>query len=203
MNKNNLFPSLTENPIINKQGILSFYPDFLPTNVTDDFYNSLLSNLAWSEEHIQMFGKTMKVPRLVCWYGDRHSVYRYSGVEHLPLPWTNTLIELKDKIETFTQHRFNSVLCNLYRDGNDSMGWHSDDEKELGQHPFIASLSLGDSRIFKVRHKSSKEQCKLVLPHGSLLIMSGAFQKYWQHCIPKTNTSLASRINLTFRTIKS
>jgi len=202
MNKNSVLPSSTENPIINKQGMLSFYPDFLATNDANDFYNSLLTHLAWSEEHIQMFGKSVKVPRLVCWYGDRNSVYRYSGVEHLPQPWTETLSGLKDKIETFTQHSFNSVLGNLYRDGSDSMGWHSDDEKELGQHPFIASLSLGENRIFKVRHKSSKEQYKLLLPHGSLLIMSGSFQQYWQHCIPKTSTPVASRINLTFRTIK-
>ena len=150
-----------------------------------------------------MFGRTVRVPRLVCWYGNRNAIYRYSGVEHIPHPWTKSLSELKTRIETFTQRTFNSVLGNLYRNGYDSMGWHSDDEKELGPNPFIASISLGSTRLFKVRHKSSKEQIKLLLPHGSLLTMSGPFQHHWQHSIPKTSAPIAPRINLTFRDIKS
>lgn len=203
MNQNILLTDSFKNPIINKDGLLSFYPDFLPHDKADYFFNLFLNELEWSEEHIQMFGKTVQVPRLVCWYGNREAIYHYSGVEHMPHPWTKSLNELKARIETFTQHAFNSVLGNFYRNGNDSMGWHSDDEKELGLNPFIASISLGSTRMFKVQHKSSKEQIKLLLPNGSLLTMSGSFQHHWRHCIPKTSAPVTPRINLTFRTIKS
>ena len=190
------------NPVFNSDGVLDIYPDFLPHDVADNFYELFLNELNWSEEQIQMFGKTIPVPRLICWYGNKEAVYRYSGVEHIPHPWTSSLRELKNRIEAFTQYSFNSVLGNLYRDGNDAMGWHSDDEKELGQNPFIASISLGAERVFKIRHKSTREQYKLILPHGSLLTMSGPFQHHWQHSIPRTSTYKAPRINLTFRNIK-
>ena len=199
----NIFPLDTViNPVIQNDGVLNLYPDFLPNDVADNFYELLLNELNWSEEHIQMFGKTIPVPRLICWYGNKEAIYRYSGVEHIPYPWTKSLLELKNHIEAFTQYSFNSVLGNLYRDGNDAMGWHSDDEKELGQNPFIASISLGALRVFKIRHKSTREQYKLTLPHGSLLTMSGLFQHHWQHSIPRTSTCKMPRINLTFRNIK-
>ncbi|WP_455196776.1 alpha-ketoglutarate-dependent dioxygenase AlkB family protein [Kaarinaea lacus] len=199
----NIFPLDTfTNPVIHNDGVLNLYPDFLPHDVADNFYELFLNALNWSEEHIQMFGKTIPVPRLICWYGNKGAIYRYSGVEHIPYPWTKSLWELKNRIEAFTQFSFNSVLGNLYRDGNDAMGWHSDDEKELGQNPFIASISLGAERVFKIRHKSTREQYKLTLPHGSLLTMSGPFQHHWQHSIPRTSTCKTPRINLTFRNIK-
>lgn len=202
MNQTRLLTDSFKNPIINKDGLLNFYPEFLTHEEADYYFDLFLNDLAWSEEHIQMFGKTVRVPRLVCWYGNSEAIYRYSGVEHIPHPWTKSLNELNTRIETFTQHTFNSVLGNLYRNGNDSMGWHSDDEKELGPNPFIASLSLGLERTFKVQHKASKEQIKLLLPHGSLLTMSGPFQHHWRHCVPKIRTAAGPRINLTFRDIK-
>ena len=111
-----------------------------------DIHNRLLKELDWSEEHLQIYGKSVKAPRLMCWYGDPDAVYTYSGVTHTPLAWTDILLKLKQRLETVTGKEFNSMLANLYRDGNDSMGWHSDKEKELGTAPFIASLSFGDAR---------------------------------------------------------
>lgn len=182
---------------------LVLYPDFLNANTADQLFTLLLNQLAWSEETINMFGKSILVPRLVCWYGDQNAIYNYSGVRHDPLPWIQPLLDIKNKLETFTSHSFNSVLGNLYRNEKDSMGWHSDNEKELGDEPFIASLSLGEARIFKARHKTSKKSIKLTLTHGSLLTMSGNFQQCWQHCVPKCSTQKGERINLTFRNILS
>ena len=176
-----------------------FYEDFLTKEQAGNLFNDLLNNLGWTEESINMFGKTILVPRLVCWYGDKTATYRYSGITHNPLPWTRSLRDIKSKVETATKQTFNSVLGNLYRNENDSMGWHSDNEKELGDEPFIASLSLGEERIFKIKHKTSREQIKLALPSGSLVTMAGAFQKNWQHCVPKNTASKKPRINLTFR----
>ncbi|HEY5601976.1 MAG TPA: alpha-ketoglutarate-dependent dioxygenase AlkB [Gammaproteobacteria bacterium] len=190
------------NPMVSHDGTLSLYPDFLAQDNADLLFAYLLQELAWSEEYIRMFGKSVLAPRLVCWYGDKDAVYRYSGIEHTPLPWTKTLEKLKVDVETATQHRFNSVLGNLYRNEHDSMGWHSDNEKELGDAPFIASISLGAARIFKARHKTAKEQIKLILPHGSLLTMSGPFQHYWRHSVPKSSQPQTARINLTFRYIQ-
>jgi len=185
--------------IVDHDGQLCFYQDFLTTEEAKYLFNVLLNNLDWAEESINMFGKSILVPRLVCWYGDKTAIYRYSGVKHTPLPWTKSLSELKGKIEIVTQQTFNSVLGNLYRNENDSMGWHSDNEKELGNMPFIASLSLGEERIFKIKHKTTKNQLQLTLPSGSLVTMSGSFQHNWQHCIPKSTTPKKPRINLTFR----
>ncbi|WP_455208450.1 alpha-ketoglutarate-dependent dioxygenase AlkB family protein [Kaarinaea lacus] len=196
-----LYPTLM-NSLIDQDGKVYLYPDFLTKEAADNLYRLYLNDLAWSEEHIQIYGKSILVPRLVCWYGNQDAVYNYSGVKHTPLPWTASLTALKAQVETFTQHTFNSVLGNLYRNEEDSMGWHADDEKELGINPFIASVSLGAERIFKARHKTTKEQIKLILPHGSLLTMSGPFQQYWQHSIPKTSISKTPRINLTFRYIQ-
>lgn len=189
-------------PVIDQDGTLCLFPEFLPKGKADKYFEQFQKELAWSEETIAMFGKSILVPRLVCWYGDKDAVYRYSGVEHLPHSWTETLLELKTKLEAFTEQSFNSVLGNLYRNGHDSMGWHADDEKELGRNPFIASISLGAERTLKVRHKTSKQSAKIILPSGSLLTMAGAFQHHWQHCIPKTGKPVGARINLTFRHIK-
>ncbi|MCI0505952.1 MAG: alpha-ketoglutarate-dependent dioxygenase AlkB [Gammaproteobacteria bacterium] len=191
------------NSLIDHDGTLNLYPDFLPKHDADRLYEFFLDELAWSAEYIHMFGKTTLAPRLVCWYGDQEASYNYSGVDHTPLPWTESLARLKTKVAVSTQQPFNSVLGNLYRNQNDSMGWHSDDEMELGEDPFIASISLGEARKFKARHKSTGEQVEVTLPHGSMLTMSGPFQRYWQHCVPKTRKPKTQRINLTFRYIKS
>ena len=148
-----------------------------------------------------VFGRPVKVPRLMCWYGDPDASYTYSGVKHDPLPWTETLNSVRRHVEQICRHPFNSVLANLYRDGRDSMGWHADNEKELGINPVIASFSLGDERLFRLSHNKTKEKLDIVLGHGDLLIMAGALQHHWRHSVPKTKQPKMRRINLTFRQI--
>jgi alkylated DNA repair dioxygenase AlkB len=162
-------------------------------------FAKLSSSLAWQEESIVIFGKWVKVPRLMCWVGDSDASYRYSGVTHQPHPWTEALQGVRKRIEHQCQYSFNSVLANLYRDGQDSMGCHADDEKELGLNPLIASLSLGDERLFRLHHKQSKQRLDMMLGPGDLLIMGGALQHHWQHALPKTKKAKTPRINLTFR----
>ena len=138
----------------------------------------------------------------MAWYGDNNSQYSFSGLKLRPNLWTNELLELKLKIEERSQNNYNSVLLNKYKDGSDSMAWHSDGEKELGANPVIASLNLGGSRKFQLRHTQTKEKIELILTHGSLLIMQGELQHFWQHQVPKTAKKVSERINLTFRLIK-
>jgi alkylated DNA repair dioxygenase AlkB len=149
-----------------------------------------------------MFGKLLAQPRLTAWYGSAGTNYSYSGLNLVPEPFSKELLTLKAKIEQVGSTQFNSVLLNLYRNENDSMGWHADDEKELGINPIIASLSLGQTRKFQVKHKLTKNlNLNLLLTHGSLLLMRGEMQHYWQHAIPKSKNSCDQRINLTFRNI--
>lgn len=148
-----------------------------------------------------MFGRTVPAPRLEAWYGDPGAAYTYSGLAHEPLPWTAELQDLRERVESATATTFNSVLANLYRSGADSNGWHADDEPELGEQPVIASLSLGATRRFLLRHRASGERVELMLEAGSLLVMRGATQQCWQHCVPKQRTVQAPRINLTFRRV--
>ncbi len=168
---------------------------------SDLLFAKLKSTLAWQEEDIFIYGKRCKVPRLMCWYGDPGACYRYSGVDHQPLPWTDELLLIKEKVQSCSQSSFNSVLANLYRNGRDSMGCHADDEKELGQNPVIASLSLGEERLFKLHHKKRKQTLDINLGYGDLLVMAGMLQHHWVHSIPKTPKSKGPRINLTFRKI--
>lgn len=182
-----------------QQDDLEYIPDFLSPSESNTLFGTLKDTLNWQEEIIKMYGKPVKVPRLVCWYGDKNIEYRYSGVNHVSLAWTAELLELKQRIEKHSSHLFNSVLGNLYRDERDSMGWHSDNEKELGNTPCIASISLGEERLFKIRNNLSGETFGETLNNGSLLIMSGNFQNEWQHSIPKEKTIRGPRINLTFR----
>jgi len=184
-----------------RDGELVYLPGFLPPSVADAMFRRLRSELAWHEETIVIAGKSVKVPRLVCWYGDEGAVYRYSGVDHRPLPWHPALLELREAIEARSGWTFNSVLGNWYRDGNDSMGWHADNEKELGANPSIASLSLGATRLFRLRHTRSGDIVDLELADGSLLLMGGALQHHWRHCLPKTRKPVGERINLTYRFI--
>lgn len=178
---------------------IKYIPEFLSQDESEKLFSIFYNTLDWQEETIKMYGKPVKVPRLVCWYGDSDVEYRYSGINHIASPWTSELIELKQKIEQHTQKSFNSVLGNLYRNEQDSMGWHSDNETELGSTPCIASISLGEQRLFKVRQRKTGETSGDILANGSLLIMSGDFQKQWQHCVPKEKTIRGPRINLTFR----
>ena len=168
---------------------------------SDQLFATLQTGLAWQEEAIFIFGKWVKVPRMMCWYGDPEANYRYSGVNHQPRPWTTKLHSIRKKVEQQCQCTFNSVLANLYRDGNDSMGCHADDEKELGLNPVIASLSLGDERLLKLHHKKRKEILDVILGHGDLLVMAGTLQHHWMHSVPKTKQIKTPRINLTFRKI--
>lgn len=177
--------------------IKGFYCPPEADRLFDDFYRTL----DWQEEAVLIFGKACKVPRLMCWYGDPETIYRYSGVAHRPLPCTGELAAVKARIELCSGYAFNSVLANLYRDGRDSMGYHADNEKELGINPAIASLSLGDSRLFRLRHKKRRENLDIVLERGDLLVMAGTLQHHWLHALPKTRQVKHPRINLTFRRI--
>jgi alkylated DNA repair dioxygenase AlkB len=157
------------------------------------------------QEDITVFGKTHPQPRLVAWHGDPGASYTYSGIHHEPVPWTPLLQGLREKVEDISQHHFNSVLLNYYRDGRDSMGLHADDEPELGRDPVIASLSLGEQRSLYFRHRSRRDldNLNLSLPDGSLLIMSGATQENWKHGMRKLSRHCGPRVNLTFRLIRS
>lgn len=180
---------------------IEYYAQFMPQDVAWESYHALLEQTDWQQETITVYGKSHPTPRLSSWVGDTGTEYRYSNMTMRPLPWTPLLRALKSKVEAASQHQFNSVLLNNYRDGQDSNGWHSDDEPELGPEPVIASLSLGAPRDFKLRHKQQRAlKYSLTLAHGSLLIMRGQTQAYWQHHIPK-RARAGQRLNLTFRTI--
>jgi alkylated DNA repair dioxygenase AlkB len=163
----------------------------------------LTEQTPWQQPQVRIYGRYMVVPRLVAWYGDAEASYRYSGLTHQPLPWTPLLAQIREQVEQAAGQSLNGVLLNYYRDGQDSMGWHSDDEAELGVNPLIASLNLGGTRRFDLRRKGqSRIEHSLDLQHGSLLVMRGATQHHWQHQVAKTRASCAPRLNLTFRLIK-
>jgi alkylated DNA repair dioxygenase AlkB len=160
----------------------------------------LKTEIEWQQGNIKIFGKIIKEPRLTAWYGEK--AYTYSGKLNHPKPWNPLLMELKNEVEHYTKIEFNSVLLNYYRNGADSMGWHSDDENELGEMPFICSLSFGSERKFQIRTKFDKKIYQsLLLGNGSLLMMQNDFQQNYQHQVPKTTKKIGERINLTFRKI--
>lgn len=178
-----------------------YAPAFFDSQTSDLYFKQLLEQVNWKQENIKLFGKEMPMPRLTAWYGDKG--YTYSGLENKPQPWLPVLLQIKEKIQNATGHSYNSVLLNLYQNGQHSMGWHSDDEPELGPEPGIASVSFGAARRFGFRHRYNKAQKNLYLTiaHGSLLLMQGPTQHNWQHAIPKTARPTGNRINLTFRNI--
>lgn len=182
---------------------ISFYPEINLHKPSDVLLIELIRQTPWRQEQITIYGKRWPQPRLSAWYGDRKASYQYSGISMDPLPWTKTLLDLKTTVEALTEQSFNSVLLNYYRDHQDSMGMHSDDERELGPEPVIASLSLGEERMFLLKHRSRKDlkTLKLTLPSGSLLLMKGPTQHYWKHGINKERVACGARVNLTFRTI--
>lgn len=175
---------------------------FLPKADADTLFQTLQTEIPWRQDSLRIAGKLTPVPRLQAWYGDPGTTYHYSGLTLDPLPWTPALATLKQRIETYSDCHFNSLLINLYRNEQDSVGWHADDEPELGQNPAIASLSLGETRDFQLKHRQHRDR-KLSLPlqHGDLLIMKGALQHHWLHQIPKSKAPCDPRINLTFRRI--
>lgn len=180
---------------------LTYLPGFFGSDA-DRLLAEVQATTAWRQDTFRIYGKEMPIPRLNAWYGEPGCVYTYSKIELDPLPWTGPLVEIKERIEPTAGGEFNSVLVNLYRDGADSVAWHSDDEPELGTRPVIASVSLGASRSFHLRHKELPDvRHRMRLEHGSLLVMRGTTQRHWQHQVPKTKASVGPRINLTYRLI--
>lgn len=163
----------------------------------------MIAEIAWRRESITLFGKKHMQPRLICWMGDPGCAYRYSGKRHEPAPWHPLVSDLRRRVEALAGAAFNSVLLNLYRDGNDSMGFHADDEPELGPEPIIASLSLGAERAMQFRHRHDRAlpAKRLPLADGSLLVMRGGTQANWKHAIPKMRKPVGARVNLTFRRV--
>lgn len=176
-----------------------YYPNALGKALADEYLNALKTELPWRQDAIRMFGKTINIPRLQSWHGDPECVYTYSNLTLQPLPWSHSLTALKKRCEQLSQSAFNSVLANWYRDGNDSMSFHADDEPELGINPVIASVTLGEARPFVFKHKETKATYTQHLAHGSILIMAGATQSHYLHGIAKTKKPIGGRINLTFR----
>ena len=178
---------------------------FLTSEQADWLFRRLRDAVPWRQDRIRIFGKVYDVPRLQQWFSDAGLVYTWSGLRMEPVPWLPALQRLRDKVIEETAHPFNTVLVNLYRDGRDTVGWHADDESELGEHPVIASISLGAERDFQLRHRSRPDVSTqtIRLPHGSLLLMSGTTQKYWKHCVPRRKQVKGERINLTFRRVVS
>ncbi len=185
------------------EGELYLLPRFVADSEAAYLLDALSTELAWTRHRVRLFGREHLTPRLCAWYGDPGARYAYSGQALEPLPWPPALARLRERLNTALGLAFNSVLCNLYRDGADSMGWHSDDEASLGPRPVIASLSLGATRRFALRHRARRyRSVTLALGHGDLLIMSGGTQQHWQHAVPKTRLPVGSRMNLTFRAVR-
>ena len=182
---------------------LDYSPHWLDPATADRWFQALVEQTPWQQPEVLLFGNRHPVPRLVAWYGDVEARYRYSGMTHEPLPWTPLLSEIRQRVVNAVGQPLNGVLLNYYRDGQDSMGWHSDDERELGLDPLVASLSLGGSRRFDLRRKgASRIEHSLTLEHGSLLVMAGQTQHHWQHQVAKTRQACQPRLNLTFRLIR-
>lgn len=194
-----LFSESTPRELLPYDGSAVFHDWVLGERSHLDVLSRLVETLDWEQRHLVMFGKEVAEPRLSAWYGDES--YTYSGMTLDPRPLTPELDELRVLCQDLAGFRFNSVLVNLYRSGDDSMGWHADDEPELGPSPVIASLSLGATRRFKFRHRQTRTIVEHDLTGGSLLVMSGACQSAWMHAIPKQKRVTDARINLTFRWI--
>ncbi len=185
-----------------ENGEFIFYSNFFSKAESDSLLKDLRSNIVWKQESMNMYGKKVDFPRLTAWYGNNDKPYSFSGITLQPLPWSSEILSIKSKIEPVAKTAFNSVLLNLYRDGNDSISWHTDAEKELGTNPVIASVNFGATRKFQLRHIKTNEKLEIELTHGSLLVMQGELQHFWQHQVPKTSKVVGERINLTFRVIK-
>lgn len=176
-------------------GILQFHECFLPPELANRFFVDLRDDCRW-EQQPALFGHMQ--PRLTASYGDPGLTYRYSNTVNVALPWTPTLLEIKERIEA-VQGQYNYCLLNRYRSGEDSMGMHADDEPEMGE--VIGSLSLGACRSFRIKHNQTKETMKFLVGHGTLIIMAGTMQQFWKHGVPKTKRRVGERINLTFRRV--
>ena len=183
-------------------GRVTLWPVAFDAATADELLVELERTIDWQHETFHLFGTARTVPRLVAWHGDPGAVYTYSGVTHVPAPWTPVLERVRARVSELSGAEFNSVLLNRYRSGRDAMGWHSDDEAELGPEPVIASVSLGATRRFRLRHRKRRDRTlSFDLPHGSLLIMSGTLQTHWMHSLARTSHPVAERINLTLRRV--
>jgi len=181
---------------------ITYIPNFIEKKLADTYFKHFTSEVNWQQDDIKIFGKTYQQPRLTALYAENNKPYSYSSIKMYPKSFSKEIENIKNKIEARINHKFTSVLLNLYRDGNDSNGWHADNEKELGKNPLIASISLGEERPFHFKHRKLKEErYKIILEHGSLLVMKGEMQHFWLHQIAKTKKQIKPRINLTFRTI--
>jgi alkylated DNA repair dioxygenase AlkB len=199
-----LFPKQTTlEPIPMQDAEIYYLRELSLAQTAEAVMKQLIDEVPWRAENIVVWGKTYRQPRLTAWYGDNGANYTYSGIRLEPLPWTDALIEIKNRVEEIAGTDFNSVLLNYYRNHRDSMGLHSDDEPELGRRPIIASLSLGEERTFILKHKTRRDlsSVRLKLASGSLLLMKGDTQHCWKHGIEKETRPCAPRVNLTFRRI--
>lgn len=178
---------------------LMLHDNFLGKTESDNYYNVLLHQTQWQESEIAIYDKTHLVPRMISWYEDKEN----PGADQNGPDWTPELLEIRERVEQETQVKFNSVLLNLYRNGKDGVNWHSDGEDNFGKDTVIASVSFGETRMFRLRHKLKKDigQVEIPLYHGSLLLMAGTTQSFWQHQVPKTAKDILPRINLTFRRV--
>jgi alkylated DNA repair dioxygenase AlkB len=183
-------------------GVVSYHGRIFDAQQMQHYFDILGAEIEWKHDEAVMYGKRIITKRKVAWYGDQGFSYSYSGTTKFALPWTPALLELKKIAEDLTQTSFNSCLLNLYHDGSEGMTWHSDDEKALVHNSAIASMSFGVERKFAFKHKISKESVYVQLENGSLLVMKGATQTNWWHCLPKTTKISKPRINLTFRTME-
>lgn len=180
-----------------------YYDAWLNKQTADALLETLSQQLCWQEETFFIYGRKIRVPRLVAWVADPGCDYTYSGIKHTPQAWTPTLQQLKERLNNEFNLTLNSVLANFYRNNHEYMGWHRDNEPSIVRHSVIASISLGAARKFLLRHRISKEKHVIKLAAGSLLLMLGNCQEEWEHCLPKTKSALGPRINLTFRTMRS
>jgi alkylated DNA repair dioxygenase AlkB len=198
-----LFGVQNNGAIALKDAEILYDKNFLTIDEATTYFNVLRKETDWQQDRIKVFGKVYDQPRLTALFANNKNPYSYSNITMYPTPFSPILLEIKSKIEKKINQTFTTCLLNLYRNGQDSNGWHADNEKELGKNPIIASVSLGADRLFHMKHRTDKTQkLKLNLTHGSLLVMSGPTQHHWLHQIPKTKKNIGERINLTFRIIK-
>ncbi len=181
---------------------IEYFPDFFSTEKSNDLFEKLKAEVHWQQDTIKVFGYEHLQPRLTALYGNEGKPYGYSNIVMQPHQWTPLIMHIKNEVEKVCTENFTTVLLNLYRDGQDSNGWHADNEKELGRNPIIASVSFGAERIFQLKHNSQEIKQNINLKNGSLLLMKGPTQHFWKHQIPKTKKEIGPRINLTFRIIK-
>ena len=201
MEQFNLFVDVDQAPVMPGE-LMVYHPGIFSKQESFSLMREFINNVPWQQRTVTMYGKLMVTPRLTAWYGDAGTGYTFSGTKFDPLPWTTPLLQMRANVEAITGTAFNSVLLNYYRDGNDSVAWHSDDEDELGIKPIIASVSLGQVRRFDVRRKTDhQDKYSVDLENGSLLLMKGDLQHHWEHRIAKSAKILKERINLTFRVI--